>query len=65
MPDGQIDFGCPAPLAKILRFPGDPNQNYKRAIPSHTEGRFAIVTDVGHGMRWTRQYQARNSEFDE
>jgi hypothetical protein len=23
------------------------------AIPSHTEGRFAIVTDVGHGMRWT------------
>jgi len=24
-------------------------------IPSHTEGRFAIVTDVGHGMRWTRQ----------
>jgi len=23
-------------------------------IPSHTEGRFAIVTDVGHGMRWTR-----------
>ena len=24
------------------------------AIPAHTEGRFAIVTDVGHGMRWTR-----------
>jgi hypothetical protein len=23
------------------------------AIPSHTEGRFAIVTDVGGGMRWT------------
>jgi hypothetical protein len=23
------------------------------AIPAHTEGRFAIVTDVGHGMRWT------------
>jgi hypothetical protein len=22
-------------------------------IPSHTEGRFAIVTDVGGGMRWT------------
>src|ERR1700680_3105456 len=21
------------------------------AIPAHTEGRFAIVTDVGHGMR--------------
>ena len=27
------------------------------AIPSHTEGRFAIVTDMGHGMRWTRQRQ--------
>src|SRR5258707_219157 len=25
-----------------------------------TEGRFAIVTNVGHGMRWTRQRQARN-----
>ena len=24
------------------------------AIPAHTEGRFAIVTDVGQGMRWTR-----------
>jgi hypothetical protein len=23
------------------------------AVPSHTEGRFAIVTDVGGGMRWT------------
>jgi hypothetical protein len=24
------------------------------SIPSHTEGRIAIVTDVGRGMRWTR-----------
>jgi hypothetical protein len=24
------------------------------AIPAHTEGRFAIVKDVGHGMRWTQ-----------
>src|SRR5450759_2007106 len=24
------------------------------AVPSHTEGRFAIVTDVGRGLRWTR-----------
>ena len=28
-------------------------------IPSHQEGRFAIVTDVGCGMRWTRQRRAR------
>src|SRR6266436_10156005 len=25
-----------------------------------TEGRFAIVTDVGNGMRWTRERRARN-----
>jgi len=24
------------------------------AIPAHSEGRFAIVTNVGRGMRWTR-----------
>ena len=29
------------------------------AIPSHSEGRIAIVTDVGCGMRWTRQRLAR------
>jgi hypothetical protein len=27
------------------------------AIPCPQEGRFAIVTDVGCGMRWTRQRQ--------
>jgi hypothetical protein len=42
-----------------------PSQKYSRslrtqithislAIPAHTEGRFAIVTDVGQGMRWTQ-----------
>src|SRR5258707_7908082 len=29
------------------------------AIPCPQEGRFAIVTDAGCGMRWTRQRQAR------
>jgi hypothetical protein len=29
------------------------------AIPAHTEGRFAIVTDVGCGMRWTRHVKGR------
>jgi hypothetical protein len=24
------------------------------AIPARTKGRFAIVTNVGQGMRWTR-----------
>ena len=25
------------------------------AVPLPQEGRFAVVTDVGSGMRWTRQ----------
>jgi hypothetical protein len=35
-------------------FPSDPNHFITPAVPAHTEGRFAIVTDVGQGMRWTR-----------
>jgi hypothetical protein len=35
------------------------------AVPCPQEGRFAIVTDVGCGMRWTRRRQASNSEPDE
>src|SRR3984957_1991268 len=37
-------------------FPSDPNHFITFAIPAHTEGRFAIVTNVGQGqgMRWTR-----------
>jgi hypothetical protein len=30
-----------------------------RLSRSREEGRLAIVADVGHGMRWTRQRQAR------
>jgi hypothetical protein len=26
---------------------------------SHKEGRFAVVTNVGRGMRWTRRRQVR------
>src|SRR5882757_11476908 len=29
------------------------------AVSFPQEGRFAVVTDVGSGMRWTRQRQAR------
>src|ERR1700722_4943863 len=29
------------------------------AIPHPSEGRFAIVTDVGRGMRWTRRVTRR------
>src|SRR3954451_9830987 len=50
----QADLGCPVPFAKTFRFRSDPNQNYKPRHPVPPEGRIAIVTDVGHGMRWTR-----------
>src|SRR6202011_5714549 len=38
----------------ILPFSFHPNHFHSLAIPAHTKGRFAIVTDVGLGMRWTR-----------
>jgi hypothetical protein len=29
-------------------------------VPPPHEGRFAIVTDVGSGMRWTREFWAQS-----
>jgi hypothetical protein len=45
----QSDLGSPVPLAKIFRFALDPNHLYIHGHPAQTEGRFAIVTDVGAG----------------
>src|SRR4051812_422451 len=50
----QGDLGCPVPFAKIFLFPSDANHLLSSAIPARTKGRFAIVTDVGQGMRWTQ-----------
>jgi hypothetical protein len=36
-----------------------PNQKHRARIPRHQEGRIAIVTNVGCGMRWTRQHRRR------
>jgi hypothetical protein len=44
---------CPAVSAKIFRFAIAPNHIYSFRRPGPPEGRIAIVTDVGHGMRWT------------
>jgi hypothetical protein len=44
---------CPSLSRKIFRFAIAPNHIYSFRHPSPQEGRFAIVTDVGHGMRWT------------
>src|SRR5260370_20071945 len=46
-------WGCPALFAKIFPFSLYPNQIYIPRRPVPSEGRFAIVTDAGRGMRWT------------
>jgi hypothetical protein len=38
---------------KIFRFRFSEIHDYPLAIPPPLEGRIAIVTDVGSGMRWT------------
>jgi hypothetical protein len=43
----QRDSTCPVPSQKIFRFAADPNQIHNSRHPVPTEGRFAIVTDVG------------------
>jgi hypothetical protein len=60
-PDGQIAHACHAQIARRanLSQPDGIAVTPKSAAdfaPSrpHQEGRFAIVTNVGSGMRWTR-----------
>ena len=47
-----------APNSKIFCFSETPNQRYHSRVSCPQEGRFAIVTDVGRGMRWTSWRQA-------
>jgi hypothetical protein len=49
----QPDLGCPLTPPKIFRFSFSANQLLSHAIPRSPEGRFAIVTNVGQGLRWT------------
>jgi hypothetical protein len=48
------------PLQKYFHF--HPTQINSTTLPSRPreEGRIAIVTDFGHGMRWTRQRRVRD-----
>jgi hypothetical protein len=59
VPDGQITSSyqksCQAPPAKIFLFRFSEIHDYPLPIPPPQEGRIAIVTDVGSGMRWTRR----------
>ena len=53
---------CPVLLLKIFPFALCPNQIHKRRCPvPFNEGRFAIVTDVGRGRRWTRMAHQTNA----
>jgi hypothetical protein len=55
LPDGQISELAVQPhLQKYFASPFGRNSFIDSAIPFPLEGRIAIVTDVGHGMRWTR-----------
>src|SRR6478672_6550837 len=48
-----------------FRLPADPNHFYIPHCPGPQRGVSRIVTDVGQGMRWTRQRQVSESEPDE
>jgi hypothetical protein len=48
--DRVLAFKKISDFPKFL-LPPDPNQLYMPAVPPPLEGRFAIVTDVGCGMR--------------
>jgi hypothetical protein len=55
LPDGQNgDTPVQPPLQKYFCSHLAQITSLSAAIPAHTKGRFAIVTDVGLGKRWTR-----------
>src|SRR5450432_3998094 len=53
LPDGQISASpVQPPSQKYFCFQLTQITSLSAAIPAHTRGRFAIVTDVGLGVRW-------------
>src|ERR1700722_20873712 len=62
LPDGQIsDFPVQPSSEKYFAFRFGRNSNRASAVPHPSEGRFAIVTDVGRGMRWTLAAHSTNA----
>ena len=61
LPDGQSAHARHARIARRANPPQAeaiapcPKSVASRAVPRSQEGRFAIVTDVERGMRWTRR----------
>src|SRR5882724_2395140 len=62
-PSGSLLTGLSSLISdfpKDISVPTYPKSDLELFASRPTEGRFAIVTDVGHGMRWTRQRFARD-----
>jgi hypothetical protein len=53
-PTTSTRFHLSSPLRKNFPLRASPKSKLYRTHPVPLEGRFAIVTDVGLGMRWTR-----------
>jgi hypothetical protein len=64
LPVGQITKSLSIPLAKNILLPSRPKSSLCSALSrALQEGRFAIVTDVGCGMRWTQERAKTNGAF--
>jgi hypothetical protein len=60
LPDGLFDdWAVQSSCEKFFASPFGRNRNRATHIPCPQEGRIAIVTDVGCGMRWTRRVARR------
>src|SRR6266700_7137198 len=59
-PSGCLLSSLISDFPKNISVPTHPKSDLELSPSRPTEGRFAIVTDVGHGMRWTRQRFARD-----
>ncbi len=53
-PTGCSAVGLSSPVCKNISFCARPKSLHESSRPASHEGRFAIVTDVGCGMRWTQ-----------
>ena len=66
LPDGQIShLPVHTPLQKYSASVQTQINSRTLAIPFPQEGRFAVVTDVGSGMRWMLWRHAREVRADE
>jgi hypothetical protein len=55
LPDGQISDFLSSPARKNFPLQLPTKSAASNGVPFPQEGRFAVVTDVGCGMRWTRR----------